>query len=109
MAFFDLLILPLSLFPVGQASYPLFYFIINGVPLDQKFLEIVAQQPLNLSEVSKLRRKHRIKLFVSGIETALLSAAPLVSMIAPIVTTAFLIHILHGFKKCYLVPSDERT
>ena len=109
MAFFDLLILPLSLFHVGQASYPLFYFIINGVLLGQKFLEIVAQQPLNLSEVSKLRRKHRIKLFVSGIETALLSATPLVSMIAPIVTTAFFIHILHGFKKCYLVPSDERT
>ena len=52
------------------------------MPLGQKFLEIVAQQPLNLSEGSILRRNHRIKLFVSGIETALLSAAPLVSMIA---------------------------
>ncbi len=109
MAFFNLLILPLSFIPVAQVFYPFFYFIINGMLLGREFFEIVAPRRMNFAEVRKFRRKHRIKLFVSGIVIALLFTVPLVNLIAPIVATAFMVHIFHGLPKSDLAPGDGQS
>jgi CysZ protein len=98
MAFFNLLILPLSFVPVAQVFYPFFYFIINGVLLGREFFEIVAPRHMDFAEVRNLRRKHRIKIFVSGLVIALLFIIPLVNLIAPIVATAFMVHVFHGMR-----------
>ena len=98
MAFFNLLILPLSFIPVVQVVYPVIYFIVNGVLLGREFFEIVAPRRLDFTAVRHLRRKHRIKLFVSGVVIALLFSVPLVNLIAPIVATAFMVHIFHGLR-----------
>jgi uncharacterized protein involved in cysteine biosynthesis len=51
---------------------------------------------MDFAAVYKLRRKHRSKLFVSGVVIALLFTIPLVNLIAPVVATAFMVHIFHG-------------
>ena len=99
MAFFNLLILPLSFVPFAQVIYPVLYFIINGVLLGREFFEIVALRRMNFAAVRKLRRKHRIKIFVSGVVIALLFSIPLINLIAPIVATAFMVHIFHGLRE----------
>ena len=96
MAFFNLLILPLSFIPVIQVVYPVIYLIINGVLLGREFFEVVALRRMNLAAVHNLRRKHRSKLFVSGVVIALLFSIPLINLIAPVVATAFMVHIFHG-------------
>ena len=96
MAFFNILILPLSFVPFAQVIHPFFYFTINGVLLGREFFEIVAPRRMDFKAVRQLRRKHRIKLFVSGVVIALLFTVPLVNLIAPIVATAFMVHIFHG-------------
>ncbi|MEE8173132.1 MAG: EI24 domain-containing protein, partial [Alphaproteobacteria bacterium] len=69
-----------------------------GVLLGREFFEIVAPRRMDFKAVRQLRRKHRIKLFVSGIVIALLFTVPLVNLIAPIVATAFMVHIFHGLR-----------
>lgn len=109
MAFFNLLILPLSFVPGLQAFYAPLYFTINGALLGRKFFEVVALRRMNFADARKLQRKQHIKLFVSGIVIALLFTVPLVNLIAPIVATVFMVHIFHGLPKSDLIPSDERA
>ena len=99
MAFFNLLILPLSFVPFAQVIYPVLYFIINGVLLGREFFEFVAPRRMDFAAVRKLRRKHRIKIFVSGVVIALLFSIPLINLIAPIVATAFMVHIFHSLRE----------
>ena len=54
MAFFNLLILPLSFVPFAQVIYPVLYFIINGVLLGREFFEIVAPRRMNFAASSML-------------------------------------------------------
>ena len=98
MTFFNLLILPLALIPVVQVVYPIIYLIVNGALLGREFFEIVAPRRMDFAAVRKLRRKHRSKLFVAGIVIALLFSIPLVNLIAPVVATAFMVHIFHGLR-----------
>jgi len=98
MAVFNLLILPFAFVPFAQVIYPFFYFTINGILLGREFFEIVAPRRMDFAAVRKLRRKHRIKLFVSGVVIALLFSIPLINLIAPVVATAFMVHIFHGLR-----------
>jgi uncharacterized protein involved in cysteine biosynthesis len=109
MAFFNLLILPLAFFPVANVIYPIFYLIINGVLLGREFFEIVAPRRMDFKAVRQLRRKHRIKLFVSGVVIALLFTIPLINLIAPIVATAFMVHIFHGLDGSGTPRSELRS
>ena len=96
MAFFNLLILPLSFIPIVQCVYPVIYLIVNGVLLGREFFEIVAPRRMDFAAVRQLRRKHRSKLFVSGAVIALLFSIPLINLIAPVLATVFMVHIFHG-------------
>ena len=109
MGFFNLLILPLAFFPVANVLYPIFYFIINGILLGREFFEIVAPRRMDFKAVRQLRRKHRIKLFVSGVVIALLFTIPLINLIAPIVATAFMVHIFHGLGGSGTPSSELRS
>ena len=109
MAFFNLLILPLAFVPFAQVIYPILYFIINGALLGREFFEIAAARRMDFAAVRKLRRKHRIKLFVSGVVIALLFSIPLINLIAPIVATAFMVHIFHGLRDSGTRGSELRS
>ena len=109
MAFFNLLILPLSFIPVVQVVYPIIYLIVNGVLLGREFFEIVAPRRMDFAAVRKLRRKHRSKLFVSGVVIALLFSIPLINLIAPVVATAFMVHIFHGLPDSSSKRSESRS
>jgi uncharacterized protein involved in cysteine biosynthesis len=109
MAFFNLLILPIALFPVVNVIYPFLYFIINGVLLGREFFEIVAPRRMDFTAVRRMRRKHRIKLFVSGVVIALLFTVPVINLIAPVVATAFMVHVFHGLRGNATQHSELRS
>ena len=109
MAFFNLLILPLSFIPVVQVVYPIIYLIVNGVLLGREFFEVVTLRRMDFAAVYKLRRKHRSKLFVSGVVIALLFSIPLINLIAPVVATAFMVHIFHGLPDSGSKRSESRS
>jgi uncharacterized protein involved in cysteine biosynthesis len=77
--------------------------------LGREFFEIVAPRRMDFKAVRQLRRKHRIKLFVSGVVIALLFTIPLINLIAPIVATAFMVHIFHGLDGSGTPRSELRS
>ncbi len=96
MAFFNLAILPISFIPFAQVIYPVLYLTINGWLLGREFWEVVAPRRMDFKASHALRRRHRFKVFVSGVVIALLFLVPVLNLIAPIVATAFMVHVHHG-------------
>ena len=96
MACFNLLILPISFIPVVQVIYPVLYFAVNGTLLGREYMEVVGPRRITFAATRKLRRQHRMKLFVSGVIIALLFVVPVFNLIAPVVATAFMVHVYHG-------------
>jgi uncharacterized protein involved in cysteine biosynthesis len=99
MGFFNLLILPISFIPVVQVIYPFLYMAINGMLLGREYLEVVGPRRISFKEVRALRRRHRFKVFVSGVVIALLFLIPVFNLVAPVVATAFMVHIYHGLNR----------
>lgn len=99
MAFFNLLILPLSFIPFAQVIYPFFYYTINGMLLGREYAEVVAPRRMKFKEVRRWRRRNRMKVFVSGVIIALLFTVPVFNLIAPVVATAFMVHVFHSMDK----------
>ena len=93
MALFNLLILPLSFVPFANILYPAFYLLINGVLLGREFWEVVAPRRMSFEAAHALRRRHRFKVFVSGVVIALLFLIPVLNLIAPVIATAFMVHV----------------
>lgn len=106
MAFFNLLLLPLSFIPVVQAIYPVLYFAVNGTLLGREYMEVVAPRRITVAETRKLRHQHRVKLFVSGVIIALLFVVPVLNLIAPVVAVAFMVHVYHGLRG--LTPAEKQ-
>jgi uncharacterized protein involved in cysteine biosynthesis len=98
LALFNLLILPISFVPVLNVLQPVLYYVVNGNFLGREYMEVVGPRRLSFKETGALRRRHRIKMFVSGVILALLFSIPVVNLIAPIVATAFMVHIFHGLQ-----------
>lgn len=96
MGMFNLLILPISFIPVVQVIYPVLYLAINGMLLGREYLEVVGPRRISFKEVRTLRRRHRFKVFVSGVLIALLFLIPVFNLVAPVVATAFMVHVYHG-------------
>jgi len=96
MAVFNLLLLPVSFIPGVQVIYPFLYYAVNGALLGREYVEVIAPRRISFAETRKLRRRHRLKLFVSGVIIALLFTIPVFNLIAPVVATAFMVHVYHG-------------
>ncbi len=93
MALFNLLILPLSFVPFANIVYPLVYLAVNGMLLGREFWEVVAPRRMSFAAARALRRKHRFKVFVSGVVIALLFTVPVLNLLAPVIATAFAVHV----------------
>ena len=98
MAIFNVLLLPLSFIPVVQVIYPVLYYAVNGALLGREYVEVVAPRRISFAETRKLRRRHRLTLFLAGVIIALLFTVPVFNLIAPVVATAFMVHVYHGLR-----------
>jgi CysZ protein len=92
----NLLALPLYL--IWGANIPIFLGI-NGYLLGRAYFELVAMRRLDRRAVTILWRTHRAKLILCGALIAALSFVPLANLLTPVLATAFMLHILQGFRE----------
>lgn len=98
MLLVNVLILPISFIPGLNLVHPFLYYAINGVLIGREYIEVIAPRRMSFRETHILRRRHRFKIFVSGVVIALLFTIPVLNLIAPIIATAFMVHVFHGLK-----------
>lgn len=90
----NLLLLPLYIllfwFPPAYAA--LFYGV-NGYLLGREYFEQVAARRLDAAAATKLRQAYQGRIVGAGVAIAFLLTVPILNLIAPVLATAFMLHL----------------
>lgn len=96
----NLLALPIYVLAPG-ANF--FVFLgLNGYLLGREYFEVVALRRLDPLATRALRRRFAGRVFVGGIVIAGLFAVPLLNLAAPVIATAFMVHLFESLR--YIDP-----
>lgn len=91
----NLLVLPIYLIPVLNV---IVFYVINAALLGREYFELAACRRLPVAEADRLRRANRLGIFLAGGPAVFLFTVPIVNLVAPILTTAALVHVFHGLR-----------
>jgi CysZ protein len=93
----NLLALPIYLLVPG---INLFLFLaLNGYLFGRGYFEVVALRRLDAGEAGRLRNRFAGRVFLGGVVIAGLFALPLVNLVAPVIATAFMLHIFEALPR----------
>ena len=91
MVALNLIILPLYLVPILNV---IVFYGINAYLLGREYFELVALRRLKPISAQRLRRAHRLRLFTAGLLIAGLLTVPIVNLVAPLLSAAFMVHLV---------------
>ena len=92
----NILILPLYLIPVVNV---LAYYGLNGYLLGREYFELVALRRLEEKPANDLRRTFSGRVVLSGVVIAFLSTLPVINLVAPVIGTLMMVHIVEGLRQ----------
>jgi uncharacterized protein involved in cysteine biosynthesis len=93
----NLLALPLYLLAPGLN---VFVFLgLNGYLFGREYFEVVALRRLDTAATRLVRRRFGGRIFIGGVVIAGLFAVPLVNLVAPVVATAFMLHLFEALPR----------
>ncbi len=99
---FNLLALPVYLLVPG---INLFLFLaLNGYLFGRGYFEVVALRRLDMGAARRVRSRFAGRIFLGGVVIAGLFALPLVNLVAPVIATAFMLHIFEALPRPELHP-----
>lgn len=78
--------------------FPFVFYGVNGYLLGREYFEQVASRRMRRDAVQALRKAHRGPLLVAGVAVAALLTVPVVNIVAPIVATAAMVHLLERWR-----------
>ncbi|HVO00562.1 MAG TPA: EI24 domain-containing protein [Candidatus Cybelea sp.] len=84
---------------------PLYFVIaygVNGFLLGREYYDMAAYRRLQRADVHRVYTAHRGRFTLGGVLIAFLSTIPVVNLIAPILATAFMVHLFES-----VVDSDR--
>ena len=88
----NLLVLPLYLIPGANIAL---FLALNGYLLGRQYYEQVAGRHLDPTELRRFRQAHAPHLFLAGVIICGFAAVPVLNLLAPVVATAFMVHVFH--------------
>ncbi|OAN49137.1 hypothetical protein A6A04_03195 [Paramagnetospirillum marisnigri] len=74
-------------------------YAVNGYLLGREYFELVACRRLEADQAKLLFRNNLGKLWLSGALINLLFQIPLLNLTAPVVATAFMVHMVQGLRR----------
>lgn len=93
----NLLALPLYLLVPGINIFV--FLALNGYLLGREYFEVVALRRLDAAAAKRVRRQFGGRVFVGGVVIAGLFALPLVNLVAPVIATAFMVHVFEALPR----------
>jgi len=93
----NVLALPLYIFL--PALNLVIYLVLNGYLLGREYHELVAARRLDRRQLTAERRGHRLRLIVAGAIVAGLMLIPFVNLLAPVLATAFMVHVVQALRE----------
>jgi len=93
----NLLALPIYLLIPG---INLFLFLaMNGYLLGRGYFELIALRRLDAAAAKAVRHRYAGRVFLGGVAIAGLFALPLVNLVAPVIATAFMLHLFEALPR----------
>ncbi len=89
----NLVALPLYLLPI--ASIVIFY-AINGYLMSREYFEVAGLRHADAATVKRLRKANQGRLILGGMAIAFLFSLPIVNLLAPLIATAFMVHVFRN-------------
>jgi len=103
----NLLALPVYLLVPG---INLFLFLaLNGYLFGRGYFEVVALRRLDMGAARRVRSRFAGRIFLGGVVIAGLFALPLVNLVAPVIATAFMLHLFEALPRPEEHPFGEHT
>lgn len=93
LVLFNLLALPLYLIP---GLGPVVTYLINAHLLGREYFELAAIRRLDAGAVHRVRKGNRARIAGAGLLIALLFTVPVLNLLAPVVSAAFMLHVFQG-------------
>jgi CysZ protein len=98
----NLLALPVYLLVPG---INLFLFLaLNGYLFGRGYFEVVALRRLDMGTARRVRSRFAGRIFLGGVVIAGLFALPFVNLVAPVIATAFMLHIFEALPRPVVDP-----
>lgn len=83
------------------------FYALNGYLLGREYFEIVAVRRLARDTVKQLRARHRGRLTLAGVVIAIMLTVPVLNLLAPVVATAFMVHVFEGLRRRAGLPATR--
>jgi len=99
---FNLLALPAYLLFPGINIF--LFLVLNGYLFGRGYFEVVALRRLDAGEARAVRSRFAGRVFLGGVVIAGLFALPLVNLVAPVIATAFMLHIFEALPRPLVHP-----
>jgi CysZ protein len=81
------------------------FLALNGYLLGREYFEIVALRRLDIDAAAAARRRFGGRIFCGGVVIAGMFALPLVNLVAPVIATAFMLHVFEGLPSQFPAPA----
>lgn len=75
------------------------FFALNGYLLGREYFELAAHRRMDASRARALRGAYSGRTFLAGVIFALLMTVPVLNLIAPIVATATMVHLVEAWRQ----------
>jgi len=77
------------------------FLLLNGYLFGREYFEVVAMRRLDVDATATIRRRFSGRIFYGGVLIAGVFLLPLVNLVAPVIATAFMVHVFEA------LPSQE--
>lgn len=92
----NLLCLPLYFVPVVNVVV---FYALNGYLLSREYFEMVALRRMDAPEVHAMRKRHPVRLWLTGATITLIATIPILNMLFPVIGTAAMVHVAHRLRQ----------
>ena len=72
---------------------------LNGYLFGREYFEVVALRRFDVAGARQMRQRFGARVFIGGVVIAALFALPLVNLVAPVIATAFMVHIFQELRR----------
>ncbi|MBV9015272.1 MAG: EI24 domain-containing protein [Alphaproteobacteria bacterium] len=93
----NLLALPLYLLLPGINFFV--FLVLNGYLFGRAYFEVVALRRLDRGTAKAVRQRFAGRVFIGGLVITGLFSLPLVNLVAPVIATAFMVHVFEGLRR----------
>jgi uncharacterized protein involved in cysteine biosynthesis len=98
-------IVALPLYPLVPGINLVLFLAVNGYLFGRGYFEAVALRRLDAAAAKSLRRRFAGHVFLGGVVVAGLFALPLVNLVAPVIATAFMVHVFEALPGIAPLPA----